>query len=60
MSRDYTIHPKHLQRIHCPQLPNQDYRLSDYDKSDAMDSDTSTVTKLKSEDVDLNITILLM
>ena len=49
MGRDYTIHPKHLQRIHRPQVPNQDYCLSDYDKSDAMDSDASTVTKSKSE-----------
>ena len=37
MSRDYTIHPKHLLRIRHPQFPNQDHWLSYYDKSEELD-----------------------
>ena len=37
MSREYTIHPKHLQRLHRLQFPSQDY-----DESDITDSNGST------------------
>ena len=43
MSRDYIIHPKHLQRIHRPRISDQDNQILDQDEINKLNSDKSTV-----------------